>query len=271
MLFVIQTTLKCAKYFNSAQAANKCMSTFHCKLLDHSREIIRLASSSRPHQTANSGPVDICPAYIQKKSTYTQSVLFYVYIYISCVNVALAVFCCCCDGGLGLDHPTRAPAIERMLQPSFDWISQVGSATRQNPLWDEKKSGDPVLAALAPAVAERRPACWRLNVEILLNATAETKGLGLGSVVSSNGLAFTSPSKGYDCLCDLPSTCALHACARRLFSEHHGMRRHGGGSFFVTAVSHWPGFHLDMTPTFWEKSKCICRISIKRLGTKKLR
>lgn len=82
MQFVIQITLKCAKYFNSAQAANKCMSTVHCKLLDHSREIIRLAGSSRPHQTANSGPVDICPAYIQQKSTYTQSVLFYINIYL---------------------------------------------------------------------------------------------------------------------------------------------------------------------------------------------
>lgn len=84
MLFVIRITLKCAKYFNSAQAANKCMSTVHCKLLDHSREIIRLASSSRPHQTANSGPVDICPAYMQQKSTYTQSVFFYIYILCKC-------------------------------------------------------------------------------------------------------------------------------------------------------------------------------------------
>lgn len=25
-----------------------------------------------------------------------------------------------------------------------------------------------------------------------------------------------------------------------------------GESFFVTAVSHWPGFHLDVTPTFRE-------------------
>lgn len=143
----------------------------------------------------------------------------FLYKYISCVNVALAVLCCCCYGGLGPDHPTRAPATERMLHPSFDWISQVGSANRQNPLWDEKKSGDPVLAALAPAVAERRPACWRLNVEMLLNATAETKGLGLGSVVSSNGLAFTSPSKGYDCPRDLPGACALHALCTPSFQR----------------------------------------------------
>lgn len=88
-----------------------------------------------------------------------------------------------------------------------------------------------MLAALAPVVADSHPAFSRLNVEILLNATAETKGLGLDSVVSSNGLAFMAPSKGYDCLCDLHSACALHACVQCLFSKHHGTRRHGGGKF----------------------------------------
>lgn len=80
----------------------------------------------------------------------------------------------------------------------------------------------------AGRVGPRRRA---VNGQNLLNAATETKGLGLGAVVPSNGLTVASPSKGSDCLRDLPSACASHACARRLFSRHGGTRRCGGGKF----------------------------------------
>lgn len=77
--------------------------------------------------------------------------------------------------------------------------------------------------------------------------------------------------KGSDCVRDLHCACALHAGALAVFSESTtGRVATTGWSFFVTVVSHWPGFHLDMTPTFREKSKRIRRIPVKQLGTKSL-
>lgn len=96
------------------------------ELWSNNRQIIPLAGSLRPRESAKGGTVDICPAYMQQKSTHTQ----YSFFFFCFLVFFLHLLCKCCSGCF-------------MLLPLLRWLT-VGRHQRAERLqW--RGSGTQVL------------------------------------------------------------------------------------------------------------------------------
>lgn len=222
-----------------------------------------------PACPAHSSTVNICAAYVQHKA-------------LSCSHSFSKVLSCkrwfdyfMLPFIVDSVQTIRQRAWKREGAPKF-WLNFTGllsDETKPIMKWGGKKNGDLVPATLAHCEnwSCRAASCVAVaNVKILWNAWRRQKASASAPQCTSNKtkkepyheapLLMHSHScclQRADCLCDLLS----HVSACFLFTEGHGTTR---GNVFVSTVSHWPGFHLDV-----KQKKQICCVSFKWSQQKK--